>query len=1058
MRVTSYFAGLMLVGLMLATSSFAQISPKVDAKVIRDFARLSFGHSTPLKMRSAAKGRQIRLRFEQPVNIRPAPLLQKLRPYVVSISQSKDKKSVLITTNRDYRTRNFVSGGRTGIDIIGLQKGGNQEPVKAAEVASPPKPAAPKATPLPPKPKKPKLEAKKPTPKPSKPKKTPPVAKAEPPKAPAPRLPAIAAVIPKFKPEMVSEMPATQKPPSAPVTVVLPTSEPEVKSEKVEVVVQPKQTAAPVAKVEIVEPKKPVKEKELGKLVGGAKDIQVEALEDGVALIFPWDRRVATAVLRRANRTLIVFSDQQAFNPAFARKNTHISKVQTSAIDAKKPAQLWVIDTPLSGVKVSKDSESFHWRVEMIEDDILPKSLLKPQPMVEPPLKPHLFIPTLEVTTPVKFYDPLIGDEVTAVPMYKGGVGVSPARRFAEFYMPLSAQGIFVHDALPDLRIARTRSGLKITAPEGILISQDLPPVQLPEEALADSKASDTFFPYQYWIAPEGETANTYENRLWSQAANIDIKKRRIPRKRLAQLYLSQGKASEAITVLKKLAEESPIYFTRNKLHALLGAAQFMNNQYLQAETSFKHATLADEKELNFWRDLLGVLLRGEGLADYQAYHNKYIRHYPPLMRQRLAVSAADHFINLKKYNKALKIFDTLNKNNMIEEINDKVQFMIARVLAGTTQKDAARLMWQQLAQDVDNRYIRPRALFAMTNLDLAENKITIKEAIGQLEALRIVWRGDEFEITLLTLLTRLYEEEKMYREALRAYREIVTYFPNHPKNLEITARMAEIFRKLFNENGAQAMPPLQALALYYEFRNLTPIGQEGDKMIQNLADRLTDIELLHRAAALLQHQVEFRLSGEERSRVGARLALVHLLRRKPKEALNVLELTGFGDNPESLQQQRALLTARALMELGEGERAYQLLEGNDTREAGLLKLSILWKKQRWAELIQVGEELMGDRKDPSLQLSKEEFDVLTKLAIGYVFDKQPGQLQYLRDYFSPLIDAKEDKELFAFITDDTKIDPRNMEKLGEQISRMESFLESYRKKIKEGGLSSAVQ
>ena len=965
MKAFSYFIGVLLGFFMLATASYAQITPDADASIIRNFARVSFGHTEPLKIRSAAKGRQIRIRFDKPVKINPAPLLKKLQPYVISISQSDDGRSVLISTNREYRTRNFVSGNRTGVDIIGIQKGGSTQapkaeptPAKAVQktidkiVAKPVEKTAPKKTaPLQFKvsPKaKPEIPAK-------------PVEK-ELPVVPTPTLET------KPLPAAVIEEPK--------VLIELPTNNDE-KGEKVEINTEPPQTAAPISPIQIVEPKIAI-EKPIVR--GSAGDIKIETLEDGgVALIFPWDKRVAATAMRRGDRTLIVFNEQESFNRRLAEADKAINAIEISKINSEKPAQLWVINTPLKGISLSKKDKSYEWRAELFKEESLPENLLRPQPRVEPPLKPHLFIPALELAAPIKFYDPLIGDELTAVPLYEPNTGIVPPRSFAEFALPRTAQGVFVENAIADLRIARTRAGLKITAPEGILISQGLPSVELPEEEVEDSAPGDSFFPYKNWITPLDEpNAIAFENKLWRQAANADKKKRRIPRKRLAELYLSQGKALEAKTMLQTLAKESPIFFTRNKLHAMLGAAHFLNYEYLNAETAFKHPTVENEKELDYWRDILGVVLRGEGQADYQAYFDKYIRHYPPQMRQKLALASADHYVNLKKYNKALKIFDTLRKDQMIDEMRDHVQFLIARVLAGTTQKDAARLMWQKLAQKTDNRYIRPRALFAITNLNLAENKISIKQAIEQLEPLRIIWRGDQFEINLLSLLASLYEEEKMYREALRAYREIVTYFPNYPDNVEITGKMADIFRTLFNENGASNMAPLQALSLYYEFRNLTPIGAEGDRMIQNLADRLTEVELLDRAAKLLQHQVEFRLSGEERSLVGARLALIHLFRREPREALDVLELTGFGENPESLQSQRRLLTARALLELKEAKRALSLLEEDTSREAQLLRLSIHWKERQWEPLIVVAERLMGQRDDPTKLLDKTETDAVS--------------------------------------------------------------------------------
>ena len=52
---------------------------------------------------------------------------------------------------------------------------------------------------------------------------------------------------------------------------------------------------------------------------------------------------------------------------------------------------------------------------------------------------------------------------------------------------------------------------------------------------------------------------------------------------------------------------------------------------------------------------------------------------------------------------------------------------------------------------------------------------------------------------------------------------------------------------------------------------------ETGDDMIRKLADRLVSVDLLDRAGDLLNHQVRERLEGEDKSRVGMRLAMIHL-------------------------------------------------------------------------------------------------------------------------------------------------------------------------------------
>src|SRR5260370_16351885 len=117
--------------------------------------------------------------------------------------------------------------------------------------------------------------------------------------------------------------------------------------------------------------------------------------------------------------------------------------------------------------------------------------------------------------------------------------------------------------------------------------------------------------------------------------------------------------------------------------------------------------------------------------------------------------------------------------------------------------------------------------------------------------------------------------------------------FPDHPEQAAIQQQLGDSFADIFIGADAERVPPLKALALYDEFRELTPAGGKGDDIIRKLADRLVDIDLLDRAAELLDNQIRNRLKGRDKARVGPRLALVHLLDRKPQAALEALDIAG---------------------------------------------------------------------------------------------------------------------------------------------------------------------
>ena len=131
---------------------------------------------------------------------------------------------------------------------------------------------------------------------------------------------------------------------------------------------------------------------------------------------------------------------------------------------------------------------------------------------------------------------------------------------------------------------------------------------------------------------------------------------------------------------------------------------------------------------------------------------------------------------------------------------------------------------------------------------------------------------------------------------------------PNSELSRQSQDAASALFAEIYLGSKGDDMKPVDALAMFYEFRELTPIGRRGDEMIRRLADRLALIDLLDQAAELLQYQVDKRLEGAARAQVAARLAMVYLTNRKPDRAIAALRLTRIADLSGELRQQRLLL------------------------------------------------------------------------------------------------------------------------------------------------------
>ena len=108
--------------------------------------------------------------------------------------------------------------------------------------------------------------------------------------------------------------------------------------------------------------------------------------------------------------------------------------------------------------------------------------------------------------------------------------------------------------------------------------------------------------------------------------------------------------------------------------------------------------------------------------------------------------------------------------------------------------------------------------------------------------------------------LGRIDLAQGRYRDALEVLRSASKRLTDLPSASAIQADLSQAFRALFFDGRADGLQPIQALGLFYDFKDLTPVGADGDTMVRRLAHRLVDVDLLPQAAELLKYQSEQRL------------------------------------------------------------------------------------------------------------------------------------------------------------------------------------------------------
>ena len=737
--------------------------------------------------------------------------------------------------------------------------------------------------------------------------------------------------------------------------------------------------------------------------------VELERDNENLKLTFDFTTATAAAVFNRADTLWLVFD---------SKSDIDLSALKDEATHTIRSAELTrAPDADIVRIKLDRphltsvDADGPAWTLEIGDQVAAPTHALNLDRSLVGTDRSTMSIPLEAPHALHRITDPEARDQLLVVTAFPPARGVIHKQNFVEFRALATQQGIAIEPLADDINMALSPGKVIISRPGGLTLSSSL------QSLLRGSGLHPLTFDPQLWGFDRKGSYETRQSQLIAAAAAAPENKRLAPRLDLARFYLARSMYAEAKGVLDVVMAQQRPNAEDVTPRVLRAVTEIMLSRPDAALKDLSDPSVGDQHDAALWRALAYARQGkwGEAHESFKAVDSDIAT--LPIELQRFALKEElRSSIEVGDFASAENELNDLQTIGIPEDLRPSIAVLAGRLDQGLGRQEDALAAYRAAAGSTDLPAAAQGRL-RETELRYSLGDLKRDEVISDLESLTTVWRGDETEIEALQLLARLYTEEHRYRNSFYVMRSAMAAHPDWDMTRRIQEDAAKTFDELFLAGKGDTMSPIDALSLFYDFRELTPVGSRGDEMIRRLADRLVSVDLLDQAAGLLQYQVDKRLQGAARSEVATRLAVIYLMNRKPDKALAVLRSSRSGELSTDLRDERLLLEARALSDLGRHAVALEVIADIKGPVAIRLRSDIYWAAHKWRLSAEQIELMYGDRWKQWQPLTDVERSDILRAEIGYALADDKLDIQRFRDRYAPKMVGTPDAHAFEIVS-----------------------------------------
>ena len=745
------------------------------------------------------------------------------------------------------------------------------------------------------------------------------------------------------------------------------------------------------------------------KPAGSAAAVDIWRDSEGLRLTFSFAAPTPAASFRRGDTVWLIFDSKKPFDvdPIRAKGGAIIGEVTRQPLENGQVIRIRLNRPQMHSLTGDERSNGASWTLIFADKVEAPPQPLSVRRNITDPALANVAVPLASPGLAHRIVDPDAGDTLVVVTALPPARGFIRRQDFVDFALLDSAHGIAIRPNSDDVGVEVAPGKVIVGKPGGLTLSS---------ASIAAERAPMAvrpLFDVEDWHKNQEGRFLERENALMMAAASAESDKRFGARLALARFYMARGLYPEAKGEAEFLISD-PAPKTDEPVAVMVHAvASILCDRPDLALKDLASPAIGNNYDSQLWK-AMAFARQGKWADAREKFKNVEfaIASLPLELQRTVTMDAMRASLEVKDYAGAAKRRAELDVIGVPAEIGPAVAVLRGR-LAEALGNERDALDDYRLAGDSADRKSAADAKQREVALRQKRNEITPPDALKELETLAAIWRGDSTEVKTQQMLSVIYNENGRYSDSLMAARTATRLEPNSELSRQAQDNASALFSQIFLTPKGDDLPPIDALGMFFEFRELTPMGRRGDEMIRRLADRLVAVDLLDQAAELLQYQIDKRLEGSARAQVAARLAMVYLANRKPDLAITALRSTRIADLAGELRQQRLLLEARAQSDIGRHDLALDIVSNLSGREAIRLRSDIYWAARRWRESSEQIELYYGDRWRDFKPLNSAEKSDVIRAVVGYALADDAIGMARFREKYAPLMSGESDKLAF---------------------------------------------